>query len=199
MKYILPLLLLFFLNGCSISNQFEPFNKVQNTKLPHYSSDKANLYFLNNETTMLMNIDYDLIFHCNDVDFPINVNYSQYSYLGTDEGQCKIYISQADKNHLFGHRDDFVYFELDVKAGETYILKASTSADAKTYFKLLFAVYPINNLIDPKVSLVLIDNTQGAIEINDLINWYPIVGKRLFPARADGRTRQAYLRDFLKF
>lgn len=198
MKYILPLILLFFLSGCSISNQFEPFNKTKNTKLPHYSSEKANLYFLNNETTMLMNIDYDLIFYCNDVEFPINVNCPQYSYLSVDEGHCKIYISQTNKNHLFGHRDDFVHFELDVKAGETYILKADTTMDAKAIFKFLFAVSPINHLIDPKLNLILVDEFVATKEINELIEWSPIIGKRLYPARADGRNQQEYFRDWLK-
>lgn len=183
----LSLLTLVFFSGCS-QNQISPAKDIS---LPHYNPSKANLYFVNTDTDALG--EYKVNYNCTKHKESIVVLSRQYSYHEFDDDRCLISVTPYQANNFYGEREDHTPLELDVKAGESYILKIDSTIDTKATLKALFTPTIFYTLLDPYLKVMLEDTAVGTKEINEIIEWKPFLVDRLYPPRAEGKTMRDYL------
>jgi len=169
------------LGGCATK---EPKNKV--VSLPYYNKDKANLYFINNETSMGLQIHFNLKISSKEYEKKILTCYAQYSYQELEEGDHIINVESSELQ-LLGKRDDHIAYKNYLKSGEIYIIKAKATTDIKAFGKQLFN--PGGFSPDAKIELKEISYEEGLKELGFAMDFKGGIAGR-YPFRAEENKKK---------
>jgi len=192
MHYIfLSLLTLLVFSGCSQRT----LTPEQEATLPHHNPNKANLYFVNTDTTSLG--QYKIIYDCGDKNESIIVRSRQYSYNEMNEGNCRVSINTHEERHMFGSRTDHVPLNIEVKNGEDYIFSWDENIDTLAAVKIVF-FSPFFPAYNPQLKVVLVERIQGTKDMYDIIEWDSLF-RRPFPARADNKSVKQFMKEKIGF
>ncbi|TKI70015.1 hypothetical protein FCU45_05250 [Sulfurimonas crateris] len=183
----LSILVMILFNGYS-KNQVSASKEIS---LPHYNPSKANLYFVNTDTDSLG--EYKVTYLCDSETISIVVLSRQYSYNEVAAGKCSISVMPYSTHPFLEARKDHIPLEINVKPGESYIFKMDKNIDTKTAFKAMFALFPVQTVLDHHLTVILEDKSIGAKNIQEVIDWKPFLVDRLYPPRANGKTIRDYL------
>jgi hypothetical protein len=185
----------YLFSGCAINRvKIEPIQK-----LPHYTKDKANVYFTNGQdernlikkirlrTQNHINFSYKIIGKNNTIE---GTNcYSQYSYNALEEGEYEIKLL-APSFQLYGKREDHGSYKNYFKKGEIYILKIQGEYDNKATWKQAFSFGGVFSPSDLKLKLIEISENEGIKQINQGMSIiHPIKRSRDYPIRAEDNPK----------
>lgn len=194
-RLFITILVLYFFTGCAANR----VNKEPIKKLPHYSKDRANVYFTNgqdeknimkyirNKTRNYINFSYRIIGK-NSIVEGTNC-YSQYSYNALEEGEYEIKLL-APSFQLYGKREDHGNYRNTFKKGEVYILKIQGNYDNKATFKQMFSFGGVSAPADLYLYFDEISEAEGIKQINQGMSIvHPIKRSRDYPIRAEDNPK----------